>query len=86
MQNCRWSFAIRSFFSSRPFSSSFWCSFRYAILVIDTPDLDLLYQVIKSGNLPYFSATAIVCSHIFALAFTQFQSQLKGPPFPGVAQ
>ena len=32
-----------------------------AILVIHAPDLDLLYQVIKSSNWPYFSATAIVC-------------------------
>ena len=57
-----------------------------AILVIDIPDLDLLHQVTKSDNLPYFSATAIVSSHIFVLAFTQFRSHLKDPPFPGVTQ
>ena len=48
-----------------------------AILIIDAPDLDLLYQVIRSANLPYFSATATVCSHIFVVAFTQFWSHLK---------
>ena len=49
-------------------------------------DFDLLNHCTKSGNLPYFSATAVTCSQMFVVLLMHVRSHLSDPPLPGVTQ